>query len=236
MRQNAATFLTAHAKGTKMKRLASKFLTAAAVLAPLAAMTPAPAAAQAVTKPTQDIAMSIGRGQLITVPGRMTDVFVADDTIADVQVKSTNQLYVFGKAGGVTTVYASGPGGAVVWSATIRVGSNIDTVDQMLRLAMPDAKINVATIGVSTVLLTGTISAPEDAADRDAVDRIGSGLPGLAQQFGHQLRQRHEPWVRLRRQRQPGRNGGRPGTPAQGCDRNRRDGGHEFDQGHRRLS
>ena len=166
MRHNA-TLLTAHAKGSKMKRLASTFLTAAAAIAPLAAMTPAPAAAQSVTKPTQDIALSIGRGQLITVPGRMTDVFVADDTIADVQVKSTNQLYVFGKTGGVTTVYASSAGGTVVWSATIRVGSNIDTVDQMLRLAMPDAKINVATIGTSTVLLTGTIASPEDAAEAE---------------------------------------------------------------------
>ncbi|HEY6868208.1 MAG TPA: type II and III secretion system protein family protein, partial [Novosphingobium sp.] len=108
---------------------------------------------------------SIGRGQLIGVAGRMADVFVADDKIADVQIKSTNQLYVMGKSAGVTTIYASDSGGAVIWSATVRVGSNIDSVDQMLHVAMPDAKIAVSTFGADTVLLTGTIAAPEDAAE-----------------------------------------------------------------------
>ena len=152
----ATTMLTASAKGNSMKhRLASTLLTAAAALALPATLAPAPApaAAQAVTRPAQDIAISIGRGQLITVPGRMADVFIADDKVADVQIKATNQLYVFGKEAGVTTVYASNAAGDVVWSANIRVGSNIDSVDQMLHLAMPEAKIAVTTMGTSTVLL-----------------------------------------------------------------------------------
>ncbi|HEX7780854.1 MAG TPA: type II and III secretion system protein family protein, partial [Vicinamibacterales bacterium] len=64
-----------------------------------------------------------------------------------------------------TTVYASNAAGAIVWSSTVRVGSNIDSVDSMLRIAMPDAKISVATMGSNTVLLTGTVAAPEDAAE-----------------------------------------------------------------------
>ena len=35
----------------------------------------------------------------------------------------------------------------------------------MLALAMPEAKISVATMGTNTVLLTGTVAAPEDAAE-----------------------------------------------------------------------
>jgi pilus assembly protein CpaC len=152
-------------KGRTMKRLVTTLLTAAAVCAPLSLVATAPAQAQSASRPSQDIVLSIGRGQLITVPGTMADVFVANDSIADVQVKSQRQLYVFGKAGGETTVYASDAGGNVIWSANIRVGSNIDSVDQMLHLAMPDAKIAVSTIGSNTFLLTGTIGAPEDAAE-----------------------------------------------------------------------
>jgi pilus assembly protein CpaC len=152
-------------KGRTMKRLVTTLLTAAAVCAPLSLVATAPAQAQSASRPSQDIVLSIGRGQLITVPGTMADVFVANDSIADVQVKSQRQLYVFGKAGGETTVYASDAGGNVIWSANIRVGSNIDSVDQMLNLAMPDAKIAVSTIGSNTFLLTGTIGAPEDAAE-----------------------------------------------------------------------
>jgi pilus assembly protein CpaC len=148
-------------------RIASTLLPLAALAAPLAlASAPTAASAQTVTSPARSIAISIGRGQLVTLPGRMTDVFVANDTIADVQVKSTNQLYVFGKSGGETTVYASNANGDVVWSANIRVGSNIDSIEQMLKLAMPEAKIITSTMN-NTVLLTGTIAAPEDAAEAE---------------------------------------------------------------------
>jgi pilus assembly protein CpaC len=118
-------------------------------------------------KPSMDIVLSVGRGQLVQVPGNMADVFVANQAIADVQVKSTRQLYVFGLAGGETTVYASNAAGDIVWAANIRVGSNIDSIDQMLTLAMPDAKVSVNTMGNNTVLLTGTVGAPEDAAEAE---------------------------------------------------------------------
>ena len=152
-------------KGTKMKRLALSILSATAAIAPLALVPASPLEAQSVSRPTNDLVLSIGRGQLVTVGGTMADVFVANEAIADVQVKSTNQLYVFGKAGGETTVYASNSKGDVIWSANVRVGSNIDSVDQMLRMAMPDAKIAVSTMGTGTFLLTGTVASPEDAAE-----------------------------------------------------------------------
>jgi pilus assembly protein CpaC len=118
-------------------------------------------------RPANEIVLSIRRGQLVTTGGTMTDVFVANDAVADVEVKSGRQLYVFGKAGGETTVYASNAQGDIVWSANVRVGSNIDSVDQMLRLAMPEARIGVATMGTNTYLLTGTVASPEDAAEAE---------------------------------------------------------------------
>ena len=152
-------------KGNTMKRLAITLMTAACAVAPFALVPAEQAKAQAVSRPANDIVLSIGRGQLVTVGGVMTDVFVADEKVADVQVKSNRQLYVFGKAGGETTVYASDAGGNIIWSSNIRVGSNIDSVDQMLAMAMPDAKITVSTMGTNTFLLTGTVAAPEDAAE-----------------------------------------------------------------------
>lgn len=155
-----------HSGGNSMKRrLTTKLLLAGLALAPLTAVPATTATAQSVIKPSQDVVLSIGRGELVNVPGSMADVFVANDSIADVQVKSQRQLYVFGKAGGETTVYASNSAGDVIWSANVRVGSNIGSIDQMLTLAMPDANIQAATMGNNTVLLTGTVSSPEDAAD-----------------------------------------------------------------------
>lgn len=144
-----------------------KLLVAAISAVPMAAMPAATATAQQVVSPAQEIVLSIGKGELVTVPGNMADVFVANDEVADIQIKSQRQLYVFGKAGGETTIYASNDRGDVIFSANIRVGSNIGSIDQMLAMAMPDAKVSVSTMGTNTVLLTGTVGAPEDAAEAE---------------------------------------------------------------------
>ncbi len=160
-----------------MKRRLISSLLAASCALPLAMLPAGPAMAQSVMRPANDVVLSIGRGQLVTIPGRMADVFVAKDDIADVQVKSERQLYIFGKAGGETTVYASNAAGDVIWSANVRVGSNIESVDQMLTLAMPDAKVTVSTMGTNTFLLTGTVASPEDAAEanRLVTAYVGTG-------------------------------------------------------------
>ncbi|KWV95436.1 type II and III secretion system protein family protein [Erythrobacter sp. AP23] len=147
------------------RRLTTKLLLASLAVTPLAAAPTTVATAQTIVSPSSEIVLSIGRGELVNVPGTMADVFVADDNIADVQVKSQRQLYVFGKSGGETTIYASNRAGDIVWSANIRVGSNIGSVDQLLALAMPEAEISVATMGTNVILLTGTVAAPEDAEE-----------------------------------------------------------------------
>jgi pilus assembly protein CpaC len=153
-------------KGHAMKsRLLTSVLFAACAAAPLTLLPVQPAYAQSVMRPANTITLSIGRGQLVTVPGTMADVFVAQQGIADVKIKSQRQLYMFGLSSGETTVYASNRAGDIVWSANVRVGANIESVDQMLQLAMPDAKITATTIGASTYLLTGTVASPEDAAE-----------------------------------------------------------------------
>lgn len=159
---------TTGTKGKIMKpRLIKTMMTAACAIAPLALASTGPATAQSVVRPAQDLSLSIGNGQLVSVPGAMTDVFVSNEAVADVQIKSPSQFYVFGKGGGTTTVYASNARGDVIWSANIRVGSNLDSVGSMLRLAMPEASIGVSTMGESTFLLTGTIKSPEDAAEAE---------------------------------------------------------------------
>ena len=145
----------------------AKALLAGIAALPMVAAPSSVATAQQVVSPSDEIVLSIGRSELISIPGTMTDVFVANENVADVQIKSQRQLYVFGRAGGETTIYASNARGDVIFSANVRVGSNIGSIDQMLALAMPEAQVNVATMGTNTVLLTGTVAAPEDAAEAE---------------------------------------------------------------------
>lgn len=124
-----------------------------------------PAAAQPMAaRPSETLTLSVSTGTLVRLSSPMTDIFVANDSIADVQVRSNNQLYVFGKARGETTVYATDSNGRVVYAANVRVGNNISSVDEMLRMAMPDAQIQVTPMN-NIVLLTGTVASPDEAAE-----------------------------------------------------------------------
>lgn len=156
---------------TNVKTLRRKMM-AGALIAGLVIATSAasPASAQSSRNQGQttasDLLLSVGRGRLITLPTPMNDVFVANQEVADVQVRSSTQLYIFGKAPGETSIYATDAAGRVVYSVVARVGNNIETIDQMLLLAMPDAQINVNTMN-GFVLLTGTVASPQDAAEAD---------------------------------------------------------------------
>jgi pilus assembly protein CpaC len=139
------------------------------------------ASAQAVQNASSSVDLSVGRGRLISLPAAMTDVFVADDKVADVQVRSSRQLYIFGKTPGETSIYATDASGRVVYSTVARVGNNIETIDQMLALAMPDAKVSANTMN-GFVLLTGTVQSPDDAAEAERLVQafVGDGTKVLS--------------------------------------------------------
>jgi pilus assembly protein CpaC len=117
-------------------------------------------------KPATELTLSVGRGQLVNLAGPASDVFVADDSVADVQVRSAHQIFVFAKKPGESTVFATSHSGAVVYSATIRAGDNFNSIDGMLRMAMPDAQIRSTTMN-GVILLTGTVANPEDGAEAE---------------------------------------------------------------------
>ena len=154
-------------------RIGTAVAALAVSLAPMA--IPAPAMAQA-ARPSETLNLSQGTGTLVRLSTPMTDVFVANDSIADVQVRDANQLYIFGKGSGETTVYATGKNGKVVYAANVRVGNNISSVGEMLQLAMPEANLRATPMN-NLVLLTGTVSSPTDVeeAQRLVQAYVGEG-------------------------------------------------------------
>jgi pilus assembly protein CpaC len=149
-------------KQQKSVRLGVALAALAMGLGPVAISTPAVAAQSA--RPSETLNLSKNTGTLVRLSAPMADLFVANDTVADVQVRSSTQLYVFGKGAGETTIYATDRNGRVVYAANVRVGQNVGSVDEMLRMAMPDARIDATPMN-GLVLLTGTVASPDDAAE-----------------------------------------------------------------------
>lgn len=139
---------------------------AAALAAATLVTSPAPVAAQAEGAAGSIVQVATGRGRMIRLSRPMSDLFVANSDIADVQVRSPTQLYVFGKKAGETTLSATTRTGAVVFQTTVRVGNNFDSINQMLGLAMPEAQVTATTLN-GIVLLTGTVGSPDDAVEAE---------------------------------------------------------------------
>jgi pilus assembly protein CpaC len=137
----------------------------AAILAASLAAAPAPVFAApgggAPVRASTDLTLSVGTGEMVRLSAPITDLFVADEKVADVQVRSPNQIYVYGKGAGVTTVFATDRSGRTVYSANVHVGSNMADVGGVLRAAMPENQIQAQTFN-GMVILTGTVASPAD--------------------------------------------------------------------------
>lgn len=121
-------------------------------------------------RPTSEVTLSVGQGQLVTLPTGVSNVWTSNPEAADVYVSNPRQIHIFGKAAGDATIFATAASGQVVYATNVRVGQNITSIDRVLKVAMPDADIKVTTVG-QVAILTGTVATPEDAAQADLLVR-----------------------------------------------------------------
>jgi pilus assembly protein CpaC len=133
------------------------------VTAPTAAPAQPKAYASGTYRPTTQVQLSLGEGQMINLPRSVANVWTSNPGVADIYVNSARSINLFGKSGGEATVIATAADGSVVYGAQVRVSQNLPTVNEMLKVAMPEADLHVTTVG-QMAILTGTVASPEDAA------------------------------------------------------------------------
>jgi pilus assembly protein CpaC len=136
----------------------------AASIAAIATPNPAFAAPRLIINPsTADsiVLLSTGRSTKVDLNGSIADVMVGDPTIADVQVRSTRQIWIFAKKPGDTTISATDAAGRVLFQKTIRVAPNVDSIEEIFKLAMPNSEIRITPIA-NGYLLTGTVASAEE--------------------------------------------------------------------------
>jgi pilus assembly protein CpaC len=147
---------------------------AAVLTTSLGAAAPAPAFAQAAApgtyKPTRQVLLSVGEGQMVNLPKAVVDVWTSNPAVADVNVTSPRQIGLFGKEAGEATIIATAADGSVVYGASVRVSQNISSVNEMLRAAMPESNITVTHVGQIAVM-NGTVQSPADAAQAEMLVR-----------------------------------------------------------------
>lgn len=130
----------------------------------LACVGPQLSAAPAVQNASNNLAIGVNKGILLRLDRAAANVFIANPKVADIQIKSSRLIYVFGTGEGATTLYAVDNADQVIYAANVQVANNIDQIKTMLDTAMPETEIAVKTLN-GLVVLEGTVATPEMVAD-----------------------------------------------------------------------
>jgi pilus assembly protein CpaC len=112
------------------------------------------------SKPTS---ITLGKAEIISLPGEVADVMVADSDVVSVEAVQSSKLYVVGQKVGDTNIIALDSNGDVLKKIDIHVTYDLRAIQSMVDDLFPDEQVKIRAIH-DQVVLTGTASTPEKAS------------------------------------------------------------------------
>jgi len=127
----------------------------------LAIVSAGPTVAQTQTQ-TQQIQLEVSSGKLVNLPRPAKSVFVADPNIADLQVPSPRNVFVYGKKAGSTSVYALDEEGRQILRAEVVVSYNVTALMRAVQQDVPNATVKFSSTP-SGLQLSGVVPDAQTA-------------------------------------------------------------------------
>jgi pilus assembly protein CpaC len=134
--------------------------------------SPALAATEIILSSREVIEIEAGKGALVRLDEPAASVFIAEPTIADIQVKSPRLVYVFGVRPGETTLFAVDVEDQVLVNRRVLVTHNLSRLQRAIDQLLPNGRVVARSIE-GTVVVSGVVPTP---ADSETVRRLASGL------------------------------------------------------------
>lgn len=113
---------------------------------------------------TGPIALDLGSGEMLALEGKAAAVYIANEAVADVRLRTPMLLYVFGKATGETTLTVVDAEDRVLLSRRILVRHNTVRLSELIARIHPGVAIDLDSVGQS-LMLSGTVASAEVAED-----------------------------------------------------------------------
>lgn len=107
--------------------------------------------------------ITMGKADLVSVPGDVSDVLVANPAIIDVKAVQSNRLYVVGLTVGDTNLIALDEAGNVIKKIDIHVKYDLKAIQDLVNNLFEGEDVKVASVH-DQILLTGQASTPEKAS------------------------------------------------------------------------
>jgi pilus assembly protein CpaC len=126
------------------------------------------------TTPQEDhaIDLNVGSGVLATTPVPFNSIFVADETIASVNVRGNTVVYVSGLKPGNTAIFGLDADNKVVFAAPVNVNYDLTAMRGMLSRIAPTGVVSVSQAG-QALILSGEVAKQEEI---DAVAKLAASI------------------------------------------------------------
>ncbi len=126
--------------------------------------------------------VTLGKGEVLTIPGDVADVLVADPSIADVSALQADKLYVVGSRLGNTNLMVLDAQGNVLKRVDVHVKIDEAAIQAYLKELYPNENVSVRAVN-GRFFLTGNVSTP-DASNKianvvAAYFNQGGGAPNM---------------------------------------------------------
>lgn len=125
--------------------------------------------------------ITLGKADLIDVPGAVADVLIADPSLIDVMAIQSNRLYVVGLRVGDTNIIALDDVGNVVKRLDVHVSYDLQAIQSVVDDLFPGEAVQVRSVH-DQILLTGTVSGAGQASKIANV--VASYVGDLTEQSG----------------------------------------------------
>ncbi len=129
--------------------------------------------------PESGLNLTLGKAEMVDVPGMVSDVMVANPSIIDVQAVQANKLYIVGTSLGDTNIMALDEGGNILKRINVHVHIDELTLQSSLDQLFPEEKVRAKTVN-NQVILTGEVSTPSNASKiQDLATRFTGDSAGI---------------------------------------------------------
>lgn len=127
------------------------------------------------------VTLGVGRTVIYELPQDAAEIIVGDPKIANAVVRSTRKLYVIGVGLGQTTIIAMDRDGKQIANLELNIGRDFETLEKLLRTALPKSQITVKAINESVVLTGEAYSAGDVATAMDIARAfVAKGVGGAS--------------------------------------------------------
>lgn len=131
------------------------------------------------THKVPDISLTLGKADMVSIDGEISDVLVADPSVVDVMAVKSNRLYLVGSALGDTNIMALDDQGNVLKKIDVHVKLDTAKLEDVIVDLYPNEPVRVRALS-DQVLLTGDVSTPAvankivDLVSRYTADATGA--------------------------------------------------------------